>query len=682
MNRVSQRAMRAWIGLGTRFLPFADAATPDLPLSRLLRLSLIQVSVGMSLVLLIGTLNRVMIVELDVPASLVGIMISLPLIFAPFRALIGFRSDTHRSELGWKRVPFIYRGTMLQFGGLAVMPFALLVLSGGGNAGQVPTWVGQAAAAFAFLLVGVGLHTTQTVGLALATDLASKEAQPKVVGLMYTMLLFGTIASALLFGAFLAPFSPGRLVQVIQGSAVATIVLNGVALWKQETRKPLLMTQVSQHQPTFQDSWASFIHGGRAMRRLVAVGLGTMAFSMEDVLLEPYGGQILHLAVGDTTKLTATLAVGGLIGFGLASRVLSRGADPFRMASYGALVGLPAFAAVMLSAPLSMISFFAIGTALIGFGAGLFGHGTLTATMNLAPRDQTGLALGAWGAVQASAAGAAIALGGILRDLIAGIAPHTVFGAAAGYDLVYGIEIVLLIATLVTMVPLIRRVAAIPGPDQYLLGVDQTDSLNPNGRRSMTQTITRMYGSQDQAQAAAAALKANFFQDVYLVTGTDGGAPKSLDDITAAITQGYVLKAHAQVYAAGVSRGGVLVTVHAPFGSGGRATDILDSHDPIDSGLPPEPSTAMPWDEATPMSCILQMPVLLDEAKAFEGFWNMLPLVTKSGAPSGCCGLKLLTDADASLSGAVGMTMLSDNPAPLSSLFKLPLLTSARPKLP
>jgi len=88
MNRLTQKMMRTWVGLGTRFLPFADVATAELPLSRLLRLSLFQVSVGMAVVLLIGTLNRVMIVELDVPASLVAIMISLPLIFAPFRALI------------------------------------------------------------------------------------------------------------------------------------------------------------------------------------------------------------------------------------------------------------------------------------------------------------------------------------------------------------------------------------------------------------------------------------------------------------------------------------------------------------------------------------------------------------------------------------------------------------------
>jgi hypothetical protein len=103
MNALTQKAIEGWARLGPRFLPFADAATPDLPLSRLLRLSLFQVSVGMALVLLIGTLNRVMIVELGVSAGLVGTMISLPLIFAPFRALIGFRSDTHTSALGWRR---------------------------------------------------------------------------------------------------------------------------------------------------------------------------------------------------------------------------------------------------------------------------------------------------------------------------------------------------------------------------------------------------------------------------------------------------------------------------------------------------------------------------------------------------------------------------------------------------
>src|SRR5215208_1136843 len=99
MNRVNAALVRGWSRLGPRFLPFADAATPELPLGRLLRLSLFQVSVGMAVALLNGTLNRVMIVELDVPTWLVSLMVALPLVFAPFRALIGFKSDTHRSVL-------------------------------------------------------------------------------------------------------------------------------------------------------------------------------------------------------------------------------------------------------------------------------------------------------------------------------------------------------------------------------------------------------------------------------------------------------------------------------------------------------------------------------------------------------------------------------------------------------
>ena len=463
MNPLSKKAMRAWVAAGPRFLPFADAATAELPLGRLLRLSLFQVSVGMALVLLVGTLNRVMIVELGVPASLVAVMISLPVLFAPFRALIGFRSDTHRSALGWRRVPYIWKGTMIQFGGLAIMPFALLVLSGGGNAAAWPAWVGQLGAGLAFLLVGAGLHTTQTAGLALATDLAPVESQPKVVGLMYVMLLLGSIVSALVFGALLQDFTPGRLVQVIQGSAVATIVLNMLALWQQETRRPNRGPAVAEKPVSFRESWGSFVEGEHARRRLVAVGMGTMAFSMQDVLLEPYGGQVLQLTVGATTTLTATLAAGGLLGFWLASRVLGRGADPFRIASHGALVGIAAFLAVIFAASLQSPLLFGGGVLLIGLGGGLFGHGTLTATMNRAPKEQAGLALGAWGAVQATAAGIAVALGGILRDLVSVAFDHSSLvpawhGPATGYIAVYALEVLLLGATLAAMAPLIKRV--------------------------------------------------------------------------------------------------------------------------------------------------------------------------------------------------------------------------------
>jgi hypothetical protein len=116
--------------ISIRYLPFADAASDELPLGQLLRLSLFQVSVGMAAVLLLGTLNRVMIVELQVSAFLVAAMVALPVLIAPFRALLGFKSDTYKSSIGWKRIPYLWFGTLWQFGGLAIMPASLLVLGG------------------------------------------------------------------------------------------------------------------------------------------------------------------------------------------------------------------------------------------------------------------------------------------------------------------------------------------------------------------------------------------------------------------------------------------------------------------------------------------------------------------------------------------------------------------------
>ena len=458
MMRINQTLARTWIALGPRYLPFADAATAELPLGRLLRLSLFQVSVGMAVVLLNGTLNRVMIVELEVPTWLVALMVSLPLVFAPFRALVGFRSDTHRSVLGWRRVPYIWLGTMLQFGGFAIMPFALLVLSGDTHG---PAWIGDAGAALAFLLVGAGLHTTQTAGLALATDLAPESARPRVVAFLYVMSLVGMVGSALAFGALLASFSEIRLIQVIQGAALTTFVLNVIALWKQEPRQPSL-TSPDRARPAFRESLKTLRKNGLSVRSLVAVGLGTAAFSMQDILLEPYGGEILKLSVGETTTLTAFLAAGTLVGLALASRWLARDFDPYRLAGFGALLGVFAFSAVIFAAPLESLALFFVGTTLIGFGGGLFAVGTLTAVMDLASNGQGGLILGAWGAVQASAAGIGIALGGAIRDVVSGLATSGALGSAlagpsVGYSFVYHIEIALLFVTLVAVGPLASR---------------------------------------------------------------------------------------------------------------------------------------------------------------------------------------------------------------------------------
>ena len=467
MSEVNDRIARLWTGISLNVLPFAESSSGPLPIRRLLRLSLFQISCGMTAVLMVGTLNRVMIVEMGVAASLVAIMVALPLLFAPLRALIGFRSDSHRSVLGWRRVPYLWLGTIIQFGGLAMMPFALIILSGDTWA---PPWVAQIAAGLAFLMVGAGMHTVQTVGLALATDIVPRDAQPNVV-----TILFGMVVSAIAFGAFLADFSQIKLIQLVQGMAAATLVINLVAAWKQEPRQPELTIGRSAGDPGFKESLNLLRKAGPWDRRLLAAALGTAAFGMQDVLLEPYGGQILSLSVAATTALTALFATGAVLGFLRAAPLLGRGMHAQRVASAGAMVGISGFVMVIFAAPLESTLIFAAGTAAIGFGAGLFAHATLTGCMQAAPEGQIGLTLGVWGAVTATAGGIAVALGGVIRDVLSSLASAGILGVgldapSTGYVGVYIIEILLLFMMLATVGPLLRETENKPSGPQHDAG--------------------------------------------------------------------------------------------------------------------------------------------------------------------------------------------------------------------
>lgn len=458
-----------WTRVATTWLPFADAASAELPLARLLRLSLFQVSVGMALVLLNGTLNRVMIVELGIPAWLVALMIAVPLLIAPFRAALGHRSDNHRSLLGWRRVPYIWFGTLAQFGGLAIMPFALLLMS------RADTFtLGVSASMLAFILAGAGMHTVQTAGLALATDLAPAEKRPRAVALLYVMLLVGMMLAAFMIGSLLQSFTPTRLVQVIQGCAVLTFVFNTIALWKQEARNRAL-TDIKEVPPAFRKVWREFTARPDTVRLLVAIALGTMGFAMQDALLEPFGGEILGLSVGATTRLTGEWALGALIGFAWSGRRLTRGGDPLRLSGAGAVIGILAFMMVLFASPLSAPFLLNVGALLIGLGVGMFSVGTLVAAMGLVTDEKSGLALGAWGAVQATAMGVAIATGGAIRDSVGDFAVADGLGAAlagraTGYTAVYTLEIILLLGTLVVLGPLVgrnRSAASTPGSGRF-----------------------------------------------------------------------------------------------------------------------------------------------------------------------------------------------------------------------
>lgn len=226
----------------------------------------------------------------------------------------------------------------------------------------------------------------------------------------------------------------------------------------------------------------------------------------------------------------------------------------------------------------------------------------------------------------------------------------------------------------------------------------------------MPQPIVRMYQSTETASAAVAALRKAGFTDLHSVAGASsassavkgtgakkasaGSASMSFDNIVALIAMGNILKSDAKVYAQGVSRGSSLVIVHPPFGRAVRAMRILNQFSPIESGVVETVDRPKQWDEATPLSCALGMPVLSNNPAPFSDFWSVRPLTDNSFSLSSLIGMRLLSQPKTNWTSSfglpllsrpksnwttsLGMRLLSDNAAPLSSMLKMPVLSRGK----
>jgi hypothetical protein len=199
----------------------------------------------------------------------------------------------------------------------------------------------------------------------------------------------------------------------------------------------------------------------------------------------------------------------------------------------------------------------------------------------------------------------------------------------------------------------------------------------------MTQTISRMYATHDQAERALAALKDYGYTHAHLVSTSDGehGGDHTHESIVDRLTDAYVWKQHAEVYAKVIKGGGALVTVHAPFGAANDAEVILAKYDPIDSGVSGRAKRSVAWDEKTPMSSILQMPVLAKNKLPMTKIWNVPAVTSKPIKVSSRLGMKMLSQHTAPLSARLGLPLLSGNSTPLSSRFGLPTLSKKGLKL-
>lgn len=413
-----------------------------------LRLGLFQFGIGLSLAPITGTLNRVLIDDIGIAAVVVAVLISLHYFVSPVRALIGYRSDKDRSMGKW-RTPYVVFGAMLTYGGLATAPFALILLGGDGT---ISFWPAFAICIGIFAAYGVGINIVETVYLALVSDITPPKDRGKVIAVLWFMLILGTVVSAIIVSWFLIDYSHPRLIRVMQGSAVTFVILTVIALWKQEVlnRDGTIKSdmEVVRVRLSLLESIRA-LGGHKVVQGLFGViFIATMAFATHDVLLEPYGGQVLDMSVSATMRLTALWGVATIVGVTLAGLAIWRKVAPVLLIGLGAAVGMMGFGVVSIASDAALVIPFQIGVGLISTGRGLFLVGSVILVMSLADVSHAGLFLGVWGIVQALAQGFGTIGGGLVRDL----AYAQTGSVVLGYTVVYTASLILLLSVVLILV--------------------------------------------------------------------------------------------------------------------------------------------------------------------------------------------------------------------------------------
>lgn len=412
----------------------------------ILRLGLFQFGMGLALAPLTGTLNRVLIDEMGIQALLVGVLISLHYFVSPVRAMIGFQSDKNRAIGRW-RTPYVILGAMLTFAGLVCAPFTLLILSGD-SVIPVPFWLGIVISIAIFLAYGIGSNIVETIYLAMVSDITPPKERGRVLAVLWVMLVMGTIVSAIIISNLLENYSNVRLVQVMQGSATVFMFLTFLALWGQERLKPdgtvVSFTEETRIRLSFWES-VRLLAGQRSLRSLfVVLFIATMAFATHDVLLEPYGGQVLNMTVAQTTQLTAFWGVSMLVSIVLSGWFLWKGYSPLTLIKAGCIVGAFGFLVISIASNATMVNPFRGGVWFIGMGRGMFIVASIALVMSLTDVGHAGLFIGIWGIMQALAQGFGTIFGSLVRDVgYAMTSSHLI-----GYVVVYASSLVFLLVSL------------------------------------------------------------------------------------------------------------------------------------------------------------------------------------------------------------------------------------------
>lgn len=400
----------------------------------IIRLGLVQTGLGAIVVLTTSTLNRVMVVELAMPAILPGALVAIHYALQVFRPAWG-----HGSDLGARRTPWI-------IGGMAVLA------TGGLMASVATAWMathplfGIALAVVAFCLIGAGVGAAGTSLLVLLAKRTDDNRRAAAATIVWVMMIAGFIVTTGVAGHLLDPFSPVRLIIVSGSVSVAAMVLTIVGVWGVEgssvaRAQPVL--RLPSRQASFREAFMEVWTEPKSRRFAIFVFVSMLAYSAQDLILEPFAGAVFGFSPGETTKLSGVQHAGTLIGMALVpliGAVYPRSRGNLQIWTIGgclasaiALLCLAAAAVVGPSWPLRGTVF------MLGVTNGAYAVaaiGSMMALVGAGGEKREGVRMGLWGAAQAFAFG----IGGFLGTLASDVAHYVLTSAALSYSAVFAAE--------------------------------------------------------------------------------------------------------------------------------------------------------------------------------------------------------------------------------------------------
>lgn len=401
----------------------------------IVRLGLVQTALGSIVVLTTSTMNRVMVVELALPAMLPGALVGLHYALQVLRPRLGYGSD-----LGGRRTPWIIGGmATLAAGGIGAALAIVLM--------QSSALAGIALAVLAFVLIGVGVGASGTSLLVLLAKRVDAQRRAAAATTTWVMMICGFIVTAALAGHFLDPYSPARLLSVTSAVAAIALAVTVLAVWRIEPaaeRGGASAPAARSDKTPFREALAQVWAEPQSRRFAVFIFVSMLAYSMQDLILEPFAGTVFGMTPGASTQLAGVQHSGVLVGM-LAVGLLGSGIRGRRIGSMPAwtVAGCVASAAALLllaaaglaGPPLSLTPFVFV----LGLANGVFAVAAIGSMMGLvgcgrAARE--GVRMGLWGAAQAVAFG----IGGFIGTLASDVARALLGSPALAYSTVFALE--------------------------------------------------------------------------------------------------------------------------------------------------------------------------------------------------------------------------------------------------